>query len=113
MKVVIGGAGVPVGIQSQFEISEIGMEALFILQVGHNEWNSELNDAVWNTLAESDPKLYQELYLPHMYEEFDINPARYTPWNPSLHSVTPEPSSDILFLIGLSFLLLKRPKSFT
>ena len=118
------GAGAPVGIQSDTGYHTIGtiqgtlhgetpsyppevMEALFIMELGYNEWNDGVGDYVWRTLAESAPELYRDLVGKYMYEQFDISPGPDHVWTPNFYT-TPEPSTSLLCIIGLGLLLLKR-----
>ena len=68
-------------------------------------------------LAETRPELLTtEFVSTYMYKAGTLWPEPVNQWTPTefyTSPPTPEPSSGILFLIGLSFLLLKRPKPFT
>lgn len=87
------------------------MDALFIMELGYNEWNDDAGDYVWRTLAESAPELYRELVGRHMYASGDIAPPTMVPWSPDFHTV-PEPSTSLLCLLGTSLLMLRRKKCY-
>lgn len=85
------------------------MEYMFQIELGHDVWNSLLNDYDWNTIAKSDTVegrvLMEQL---HTYEAFDLNPPIQSPWTPMVFHTIPEPSSGLLLLFGLAPLLLTR-----
>lgn len=103
------GVGNPTGIQSKFPVVD---EMLFQLEMGHNVWDYNLDDAVWTTIAVSDTATYEYLRQQYIYETFDIAPQTAKPWNPNFHVVVPEPNTNLLLLFGLSILLLKRKSTF-
>lgn len=89
------------------------MEALFIMELGYNEWNDEANDFVWRTLAQSNPELYKDLVHQYMYAKLDVGTPSSKAWNPDFYTYNPsvpEPTSGILFLVGTSLMMLKRQK---
>ena len=85
------------------------MEALFIMELGYNDWNDGAGDYVWRTLAESAPELYRDLVSRYMFENGDISPGPDHIWTPNFYT-TPEPSSSLLCLLGASLLMLRRKK---
>lgn len=85
------------------------LEALFIMELGYNEWDDGAEDYVWRTLAQSAPELYQNLVRQHMYASGDIAPLTATPWTPDFHT-TPEPQSGMLLAVGLAVLMLRRKR---
>jgi len=118
------GTGVPTGNQSETGFNTIQriqdaiqgitpdypsevMDALFIMELGYNEWNDDAGDYVWRTLAESAPELYRELVGRHMYASGDVAPPTMVPWSPDFRSV-PEPNSFILLSLGICLLGLRR-----
>lgn len=78
------------------------LEAMFIMELGYNEWNDDAGDYVWKTLAESAPELYKDLVKDYMYASGDVAPLTAIPWTPDFHTVgsVPEPSTSLLCLIG-------------
>lgn len=123
------GTGVPTGNQSETGFNTIDriqdiihgdvldvppevLEAMFIMELGYNEWNEGANDYVWKTLAESAPELYKDLVRNHMYATGDVAPNGMLPWSPNFYTrTTPEPSSALLCIIGFGVLMLRRKTS--
>ena len=122
------GIGIPVPVQSQTGYNTIStvmdefgnivpdyppdvLEALFIMELGYNEWNEGAEDYVWRTLAESAPELYKNLINDYMYREGDIRPNPINGWNPNFRTTVPEPSSALLCIIGFGVLMLRRKTS--
>lgn len=123
------GTGVPTGNQSETGYNTIQtiqqqingetliyppevMEALMIMELGYNSWDESVGDYVWQTIASSAPELYKDLIREHMYASGDVAPPTTKKWNPDFYTmnppVIPEPSTGLLFLVGASFLALKR-----
>ena len=98
------------GVQSQQShvSTELAMEALFSIELGRMDWDDDTYmSGMFQVLAESDKFTYEQVRS-HMYPTFDLNPP-VTDWNPTYyHTVSPEPSSLLLLLIGASLLILKR-----
>lgn len=110
------GLGVPSPIQSSVAEygygSEMFREYTFMVELGEITWDDVADTIEWTTIAQSD-EFAGAMLEQYIHERFDLNPPNLATWSPLAYHTTPEPSSGILFLIGLSFLLLKRPKPFT
>ena len=90
---------------------EIWNEALFQMEIGYLSFNEVLDVVDWSTLAETDP-IAKNLLSQHLYERGTLMPPDYSQWTPTdFHTVNvPEPSSNLLFLVGLSILMLRRKR---
>lgn len=118
------GTGVPIGNQSETGFHTIHrvqdpsapeyppevMEAVFIMELGYNEWSDTAEDYVWKTLAESEPELYKDLVSRYMYETGNIGPGPYHSWSPNFRTTVPEPSTTLLTMIGLGLIGLMRKR---
>ena len=104
------GCGVPVGNQSSIESlqnNEMFMEYIFVIELGEYTWDDALDS--WNLipLAESDKYVANQLQQ-YFYERFDLGPPETGIWTPIQFHSTPEPTTGMLIILGLSYLLLKR-----
>lgn len=104
----VGGGYWGTGLnQSSFE-TEIAREMTFAMEIGRNTYDEMSDTVVWVTLAESDP-VYGSMLSAYIYERFDLNPLTAKVWTPAVfHTVAPEPSAGILFILGCSAILLSR-----
>ena len=87
------------------------IEALFIMELGYNAYDPNIDDYVWTTIAQALPEeTYETLRANYMYGEGSIAPPTQKVWTPTEFYTTsvPEPSSTILCLLGLSLFMLKR-----
>jgi len=83
------------------------MEALFSIELGKMTWDDDTYmSGAFQVLAESDKYTYEQV-MAHMYPTFDLNPP-VTDWKPTYYYTTPEPSTSLLYLLGVSLLMLRR-----
>ena len=81
--------------------------ALIAIELGINHYNSDTDEIDFELLAYTDPETYENLQA-FMYQLQDLNPLTATPWTPTVYHTIPEPSTGMMSIIGLSFLLLRR-----
>ena len=109
----IGGGGDFFGAEGNQGIlpADVDSAASFAIEIGLNHWiddGTEEGRINFELLAITDPHTYEQIEA-FIHPQGSLGPPDLAIWNPTYyHTVSPEPSSGILLLLGASLLLLKR-----
>ena len=109
----IGGGGVFFGAEGNQGIlpADVDSAASFAIEIGINHWvddGTEEGKINFELLAITDPHTYDQIEE-FIHPQGSLGPPGLATWNPTYyHTVSPEPSAGFMFLLGMSFLLLKR-----
>lgn len=110
----IGGGGTFWGTGGEVQgvlPSDVDTMALFAIEIGMNHWiddGTEEGKINFELLAITDPHTYDQI-KEFIHPQGSLYPPDFATWNPTYyHTVSPEPSTGLLMLIGSALLMLRR-----